>query len=171
MIGLAILELHLVDLQAEVVRASDDAMETRAAVSTGVTPEETFRRLLDVARWWDPAHTWGGDSTALSLEAVPNGCFCEKLPTGGVRHASVLYIDFGRLLRLSGALGPLQQFPLTGILDFTVEPQAGGSRIELTYRVAGHIEGGLTSLAPVVDGVLTGQLTRLGRFVDTGQPE
>ena len=30
--------------------------------------------VQDVGLWWDPAHTWSGDSVNLSLDARPGGC-------------------------------------------------------------------------------------------------
>ena len=49
------------------------------------------------------------DAKNLSIDARPGGCFCEKLPNGGgVEHARVVYVAPREVLRLSGALGPLQ---------------------------------------------------------------
>lgn len=161
-------------LQAEVVQASDGGFTSRIEIEVRRPPRESFQSLVDVASWWDSDHTFSGSSQNLSLEPRPNGCFCEKLPGGGgVRHAVVLYADPGRLLRMEGSLGPLQEHALTGILTFSIEgaPAGGrGSRVTLTYRVGGHFEGGLTRLAPIVDQVLAGQMKRLQSFIDDGRP-
>ena len=45
-----------------------------------------------------------------------------------------------------------------------VERTARGSRLTLNYKVAGFANGGAAKLAPVVDGVLAGQLARYRKY-------
>ena len=49
-----------------------------------------------------------------------------------------------------------------GIVALNAEDPDVGSRISFTYKVHGHLEGGFTELAPVVDRVIGAQLDRLG---------
>lgn len=157
--------------RAEVVELDDSGFTSRNEVSVSKGAEATFRGLVDVASWWDSAHTFSGSASNLSIDPVPNGCFCEKLPGGGgVRHAVVVFIEPGRRLRLEGSLGPLQEHAVTGVLTFSIEPAAQGSRLVLTYRVGGHLQGGLRAIAPIVDQVLSGQMRRLGNFIERGKP-
>ncbi len=124
-----------------------------------------------VGDWWDPAHTFSHEAHNLTMDAKPGGCFCERLPDGGgVQHMTVVYASPGKLLRLSGAMGPLQEAGLAGTLTWTLSPSADGTTVEMTYSVGGFRAGGLRDLAPAVDGVLRGQLARLKAFVETGRP-
>jgi hypothetical protein len=85
----------------------------------------------------------------------------------------VIYVDREKLLRLTGALGPLQEQALTGTLTWALEPAGEGTKLTATYRVAGHaeFEGGLPALAPLVDRVLGEQMERLRLYVETGSPQ
>jgi uncharacterized protein YndB with AHSA1/START domain len=125
------------------------------------SPDEMFRLLVKPQRWWDGAHTYSGAATNLRMDARAGGCFCEKVGRGSVEHGRVIYADPGKLLRLDAALGPLQEMAVTGILTFKLEPDAGGTRITMTYRVSGAMAMKGGKLAPVIDQVMTGQLNRL----------
>jgi hypothetical protein len=64
----------------------------------------------------------------LSLDRKPGGCFCERLPDGGgVQHMRVVYTSPDKLLRLSGAIGPLQEAALVGSMSWKLQ-QTGGRR-------------------------------------------
>lgn len=93
---------------------------------------------------------------------------CETWDGGASVHLNVVRVEEGRLLRLQGGLGPLQARPVTGLLDWRLEPgDEGGTSITLAYHVAG-VAGG--DWADPVDGVLALQLGRLARLVETGKP-
>jgi hypothetical protein len=68
-----------------------------------------------------------------------------------------------------GALGPLQEMGPTGVLTFTVAPHASGAKLTMAYRVSGDPGLGLDALAPLVDGVLNEQFSRLTQYVG-GEP-
>jgi uncharacterized protein YndB with AHSA1/START domain len=124
--------------------------------------------LVNIPMWWDPAHTWSGAARNLSLDARAGGCFCEKLAGGGsVQHARVVFVQPGKLLRLDGALGPLQEMPVTGVLTFALEPDGPGTRITMTYKVSGDLAARAAKLAPVVDQVLNAQIARLRNLANT----
>jgi uncharacterized protein YndB with AHSA1/START domain len=134
-------------------------------------PETVYRRIVrDIGRWWDPRHTWSGDAHNLSVDDRPGGCFCERLPEGGVQHLTVVLAAPARMLRLRGALGPLQGMAVEGSLTFALAPDQGGTGLRLTYAVGGYGPEGLQGLASAVDTVLGLQLDRLERFVETGRP-
>lgn len=136
------------------------------------SPGDVFEALVSrVGLWWDPAHTFSGDAGNLSIDARPGGCFCERFPDGGgVEHMRVVHVAPGELLRMSGALGPLQAFGLAGSLTWKVTGSEDGTTIELSYSVGGFMEGGFERVAPAVEAVLGEQLQRLALFVDTGRP-
>lgn len=135
-------------------------------------PDEVYNRLVsDVASWWDPVHTFSGDSTRLSIDDNPGGCFCETPGEGGgVSHLTIVYSAPGKMLRMSGGLGPLQALGVIGSLTVNLEEGGEGTMLEVSYRVGGYLKEGLDSWAQPVDGVLRGQFERLKRFIETGSP-
>lgn len=154
---------------AAVQEAKEGSFTNQSAVLVDVSPESAYKALRRVAAWWDPAHTWSGSAQNLSLDARAGGCFCERLAQGGtVQHARVLFAQPGKLLRMEGALGPLQEMAVTGILTFGLAPDGKGTRITMTYRVAGGLTMDGTKLAPLVDQVMTGQLERLRTYANSG---
>jgi len=103
---------------AEVVSANANGFEVRETVALVVPPEVAFGSFGDIAAWWDPQHTYSGDSANLSLALVPGGCFCERIPeSGGIEHLRVVFVDPGKRLVLTGALGPLLYEAATGVMD------------------------------------------------------
>jgi hypothetical protein len=159
--------------RAEIVNAGPNGFSIRhVAEAPNAAPPLVWAALADVAKWWDPEHTYSGDARNMSLEPVVRGCFCEKLGLyAGIEHASVVYAQPAKTLRLSGALGPLQQFGVIGSMTWQIDPAAGGSRITLTYNVGGYADRPLSEWATIVDEVLGVQLQRLARFLISGRPD
>ncbi len=153
---------------AEVVETRDGFFKIRSVVLVDLSPATAWRTLVRVPAWWDSAHTWSGAARNLSLEARAGGCFCEKLANGGsVQHARVVFAQPGQLLRLDGALGPLQEMPVTGLLTYSLAPDGPGTRITMTYAVAGALTLDSAKLAPLVDQVMTSQLERLRNYANS----
>jgi hypothetical protein len=151
--------------RAEVKETRENGFTIEATVMAEARPAVVYRQLVKVAGWWDPQHTWSGSAKNLRLDARAGGCFCEKLADGGsVQHARVAFAQPGKLLRLDGALGPLQEMAVTGVLTFSLAPDGPGTRIHMTYRVAGVLTMESTKLAPLVDQVMGIQLGRLSAF-------
>ena len=159
--------------RAEILSAGPSGFNIRQVVDApNIAPPAVWAALSDIAKWWDPEHTYSGDARNLTLEPIVRGCFCERLSLySGIEHMSVVYAQPAKTLRLLGALGPLQEFGVTGSLTLQIESAAGGSRITLTYNVGGFADRPLADWAPIIDEVLGGQLQRLGRFVTSGSPE
>ncbi len=158
--------------RAEVVARSAGGFQSRASVWVSRPPREAYERAVGaVARWWDPSHTYSGDASNLALEASAGGCFCERLAGGGsVQHLEVAYVQPGAAIRLLGGLGPLQELGASGALTWKFETIESRTRVTWTYRVTGMESADVEKLAGLVDQVLTVQVTRLGRFIDTGSP-
>ena len=80
---------------------------------------------------------------------------------------TVVYADPGKLLRLSGGLGPLQDLAVNGVMSWKLTEAAGKTTIEVTYKVGGYMPGGagVGALAGPVDSVVTTQVKRLAQFV------
>ena len=155
--------------RAEVKDTRENGFTIEATVMAEASPAVVYRQLVKVAGWWDPKHTWSGSARNLKLEPKAGGCFCEKLAEGGsVQHARVIFAQPGKLLRLEGALGPLQDMAVAGVLSFNLAPDGPGTRIQMTYRVAGILSMDSAKLAPLVDQVMGIQLGRLRSFASGG---
>jgi len=147
---------------AEVVESDERGFVIQHSVFAPAAPGHVWAALVDPARWWNPEHSWSGDSTNLTLAPVAGGCFCEALPgDGSVEHMRVIHSSPGQLLRMTGALGPLQAEALTGTLTIELAPEVEGTRITWTYLVGGYARFSLSGVAPSVDAVLSEQLARL----------
>ena len=127
-----------------------------------------YRTMTDgIDRWWNGDHSWSGNAANLHMVVERGGCFCERLPDGGVvEHLRLIYVAPGSELRFDGALGPLQTMAVQGRMIWKIEPAEHGSKITFTYHVHGHPAGGLANIAPAVDGVIGEQLTRLGQRLE-----
>jgi len=156
---------------AEVVDVGDNGFAVRDSATVAADADRAWAALVDVGKWWDPAHTYSGEAANLSLDPKPQGCWCERVAgKPAVVHMTVLFAQPGKLLRLSGGLGPLQAMAVTGTMTWTLAPAGNGTAVELSYVVGGYNRGGFKDLAPGVDAVLRAQFDRYVRFVNTGRP-
>jgi hypothetical protein len=157
---------------AEVVSASENGFEVRETVPLVVPPDFAFDSFRNIAAWWDPEHTYSGDAANLSLTLTAGGCFCERVPKtrGSVEHMRVAYLDPGKRLVMTGALGPLLYEAVAGVMDVQVKTIAGGSQLTLDYKAAGFASGGAAKLAPMVDEVLASQMKRFRAYA-TSRPK
>ena len=154
------------------VKTSADGFLVRHEMTVAAPPARVYDALVrELSTWWSPSHTYTGDARNLSIDAQPGGCFCEKYPAGGgIEHARVIHAAPGRLLRLSGALGPLAPDGVAGSLSWRMTLEGAGTKLELTYSVGGYMADGFEKIAPAVDRVLGEQAQRLKLFVETGKP-
>ena len=152
---------------AEVKGASTNGFEVESRVELPMPPAQLYHAFAEVPRWWSGDHTYSGNAANLSLELRPGGCWCEKLPSGGgVEHMRVAYVEPGKRIVLTGSLGPLLAEATTGVMQIAIEPTTAGSSLVMNYRAAGFHKGGAARLAPVVDQVLTAQMTRLRAYAE-----
>jgi uncharacterized protein YndB with AHSA1/START domain len=160
-------------VRGEVIESTAIGFSVRNAAAINAPPAVVYATLTDkIGGWWDPAHTFSHDAHNLSLDSKSGGCLCERLPDGGgVQHMTVVYASPGKLLRLTGAIGPLQEAALAATMTWNLSRAGDATEVELTYTVGGFRVGGFRDLPAVVDGVLRGQLTRLKAFVETGRPD
>lgn len=153
---------------AEVVSLDATGFAVRVEHRIAAPPSAVFAALLEPGRWWNGEHSWSGDTTNMTLDPRVGGCFCEKLPKSGGEsvHMRVIAIEPGRLLRMNGALGPFQAMGVAGTLSWELTADGAGSRLVQTYALGGHMGGQATALAPIVDGVMSGQAERLKAFAE-----
>jgi uncharacterized protein YndB with AHSA1/START domain len=157
---------------AEVVSASPNGFEVREQVPLAVSADEAFKAFSSLPSWWDPQHTYSGDASNLSLDVTPGACLCERMPKtgGGVEHLRVTYVEPGKRILFTGALGPLLFEAVAGVMDVQIKTAGAGSQVTLDYRAAGFAKGGADKLAPLVDQVLAGQMKRFRTFA-AAQPK
>ena len=109
----------------EVLDSSAGGFTVKSTIPIQASPDAVYRALVhDIGQWWDPEHTFSGDSHNLSIEEKPMGCFCEKLPNqGGVRHMEVVRFAPGKTLVMTGALGPLQTMAVAANMTIQISRQ------------------------------------------------
>lgn len=158
--------------QAEVVQSSDAGFIVRESVEVPAGVYESWATLVAPAKWWSGEHSWSGKAENLYIDSQATGCFCELMPVpegapegtrrGSVEHMHLIHVNPGRVLRMAGALGPLQGEAVTGVLTITLKPTDKGTRILWEYVVGGYMRFKPAEIAGAVDKVLGEQITRLG---------
>ena len=133
-------------------------------------PAQLWAALINWSGWWDPAHSYGGKPGGVVLEPRAGGRLHEEWAGGSVEHARVVNALPPGLLRLQGGFGPLQSLPVNAVLDFTLKPDGNGTRLTMTYRVAGAPVSKLDTLAAPVDAVMSAGFARLVTFAQAGKP-
>lgn len=124
----------------------------------------------DVGKWWPADHSWWGDASKLSISEKVGGCFCEINGSQQAWHMTVAFVDPGKLMRMTGGLGPLQGMGLDGALEWRFAEEKGGTRITLWYRAGGYTPDDLTKFVPVVDQVQGLQLRGLADYLRKQAP-
>jgi uncharacterized protein YndB with AHSA1/START domain len=160
---------------AKVTESSDSGFVVAHTARVAAKPDEVWKTLRMPDKWWSKAHTWSGDAANLWMDTQAGGCFCEKLPRddgtfGSVQHARILYADAGKLLRLSGGLGPLQSEAVTGTLTVVIQSNDKGSTILFEYVVGGYARFPMKTIAPAVDTVIGEQLAGLAKALGGALP-
>ena len=154
--------------RAEIIDATSSGFTLENTIHVAADAQAAWRALVDdVGRWWPRDHTWWGAASALSIEAQAGGCFCERNGAQQALHMLVTFVDPGKLLRMTGGLGPLQGMGLHGALEFRfAAAEGGGTTITLFYRAGGYTPDDLSQFAPVVDQVQAQQLGAVGQFLN-----
>ncbi len=161
--------------QAEVVETREDGFVTKDTAFVAASPKETWLALISPSGWWSSQHTWSADAANLRLTPQAGGCFCEKIPEivtpdsftleGSVEHMRVIQAYPERVLRMTGALGPLQSEPVAGILTIVLTevetPEGMATRIVWEYNVGGSMRYEVPVISKAVDGVMSLQLAGL----------
>ena len=170
----AIVALSLaVPASAEVVQSSPTHFVTRDSATVKAAPKAAWLTLIEPGGWWNGEHSWSGNAANLSIVPQGGGCFCERIPeeenasevglAGSAQHMTVVMAEPMKVLRMRGALGPLQSEPVDGVLTVTLQPDkaSGGTKLVWEYVVAGHMRFDVAKISKAVDGVMSEQLARL----------
>jgi len=154
---------------AVVVGADSHGFELRHTIDLPVPPAQALAAFGQVGSWWSKDHTYSGNAARLSLQLRPGGCWCEQLDGGGgVEHMRVAYYQPGKLVVLTGGLGPLLFEGTSGVMDVRATKTMTGSQLVINYRVGGFARGNGTEMALAVDQVLRDQTERLRAFASKG---
>lgn len=162
----------MTSVSAEVKVASPTGFQTVATCTVDLAADEAYQKLIaDFSTWYDASHSYSGRPENLSLD-LERSCMLEKLPDGGyVRHMEIVYHQPGKMLRMTGGLGPLQGMGVAGALSFAFAEADGQTTVTLTYNVSGADFLQLDKIAAPVDGVLAAQLKRFGAHCHKGRAE
>lgn len=139
---------------AEVKQSAPDGALIEHHYRLAAPPEAAWEALVHPERWWPEDHTWSGSRANLSLAPAAGGCYCETWDGGSAEHAHVVMALPGKMLRLRGSLGPLQDMAVTGVLTVELTPEGDGTGATVTYRVSGDPSHQLNGFIPVVDTVI-----------------
>ena len=162
---------------AEVTNTADNGFTVQHQAVIAGDNETVWKAMIAPSRYWNPDHSWSGNAENFYLVPQAGGCFCELIRTtsddniksseGSVQHMRVIYARNNKMLRLSGALGPLQGEAVTGTLTILLQPEGDSTVVRFTYKVGGYMEFPVDQIAPAVDGVIGEQLARLaGLFAE-----
>ena len=158
---------------ATVASSSAGAFTLRHEADLSKTPDEAWRSLGQIGRWWNGDHSYSSNANNLRLDLAAPGCFCERWSGGSVEHGRVVMAwthEGTKTLRLYAPLGPLQDMGVDAVWTVTISPRPGGSKVTWVYHVMGDPTLSLNTIAGPVDGVMTEQFGRLIRYIDTGAP-
>lgn len=161
-----------------IVRSPSASADVRDSSPSGFTVENSLlvpanaatvwtALVNDVDSWWPKDHSWWGQESKLTIDPRAGGCFCEISGKRQAQHLQVVFVDPPKLLRLTGALGPMQAMGLSGVLEWRLQAATGGTKITVWYRTGGYSPDDLRKLAPVVDHVQGLQLGGLARYLES----
>tara|TARA_R100001244_G_scaffold71741_2_gene58000 strand:- start:32096 stop:32740 length:645 start_codon:yes stop_codon:yes gene_type:complete len=173
--------------RAEVTNTADNGFTVQHQTVIAGDAEAVWKAMIAPSRYWNADHSWTGDAENFYLVPQAGGCFCELIRTtsgdniksseGSVQHMRVIYAHNNKILRMSGALGPLQSEAVTGTLTMQLQPQDQSTVVRFTYKVGGYMEFPVDQIAPAVDGVIGEQLARFSALfseteaADADQPD
>jgi hypothetical protein len=158
---------------AEVKSQTDLGFVSGHTAEVSAKPADIWKRLLAPKDWWSPAHSWSGKVDGFYIDAQAGGCFCELIQEkgadgktvqrGSVEHMRVIFVDKEKVLRMQGALGPLQSEAVLG--TFTVAMEAlkdgTGTKLSFNYSVGGYTRFPMAKMATAIDAVIAEQFASL----------
>jgi hypothetical protein len=154
--------------RAEVAATSSTGFTVVERRDVHATPADLGPALAAVSAWWNEAHTFSHKASNLSLATAAGSCFCERWATGSVQHAQVIYADTG-VVRLLGALGPLQGLAVQGVLSFRLaeaEKPGAPNVLEITYRIGGGEAADMQRWPALVDKMMSDTADHLAKYLD-----
>ncbi len=149
---------------AEVQQSASDSAVIVHRFQVSASPDVAWAALTHPERWWPSDHTWSGNAANMRLRAEAGACFCENWDDNSAEHGRVIMALPGKLLRINGALGPLQEMAVTGVLSIQLAAKEDGTEATVTYRLSGDASHKLDAFIPVVDKVVGQQFGSFASF-------
>jgi uncharacterized protein YndB with AHSA1/START domain len=158
------------EVSGEVIDAGPNGFSLANELTIDAGRAEVWQAAVDhVGQWWSNDHTISGDAGNMSIEAVPQGCFCEAIGDhAGIVHLTVTFVNPQIILRLTGGLGPLGLMGTNGNMTWEFFDAGDGTRVKFSYVVGGYRPEGLDSIAEPVDFVIGEALMLLKTYVEAG---
>ena len=157
------------EVLGEVVDSGPNGFSLVNELTVNASRAEVWQAAVNhVGQWWSDDHTISGDASNMSIDAVPQGCFCESIGDhAGVVHLTVTFVNPQIILRLTGGLGPLGLMGINGNMTWEFIDAGEATLVRFSYVVGGYRPGGLDAVAGPVDSVIGEALTRLKTHVET----
>ena len=158
---------------AEIKAQGDNGFNVVHIATVEAEPDVIWKRLITPKEYWSSAHSWSGSVDGFILDPRAGGCFCELIQekdakgkpktVGSVEHMRVIFAQPGKVLRMQGALGPLQSEAMLGTLTVAITPakEGRGTTVSLSYVAGGYMRYKLSEIAPAVDKVIGEQFAGL----------
>lgn len=158
---------------AEVKSVADNGFSVVHIADVDASPMVIWSRLISPKEYWNKTHSWSGSVDGFYLDPKAGGCFCENMLTtdakgkskvaGTVEHMRVIFADPGKVLRMQGALGPLQSEAVLGTMTVAIVPSKSGtgSTLSISYVVGGFMRYKTPEISAAVDKVIGEQFNSL----------
>ena len=174
-LAFAVLVLGMTSQEApgEVTDAGPNGFSLVNELTINGSRAEVWQAAVDhVGQWWSDDHTISGDAGNMTIEAVPQGCFCEAISDhAGVVHLTVTFVNPEIILRLTGGLGPLGLLGINGNMTWEFFDAGEDTRVRFSYVVGGYRPEGLEDIAEPVDFVIGEALMLLKAHVETNSED
>ena len=131
--------------QAEVTNTAANGFTVQHQTAIAGDPEAVWKALIAPSRYWNGEHSWSGNAENFYLVPQAGGCFCElirsssddniKSSEGSVQHMRVIFAHNHKMLRLSGALGPLQGEAVAGTLTLLASKTIATKAVQKTAAI------------------------------------
>lgn len=148
---IAIIMAHATILISQESKPRYDAFAFDQQLTLPGTPETVFDKITgDISPWWD--HSFSDKPYKLYIEPKPGGGFYEIFDEqgNGVKHATVIYADRGKMLRFEGPLG-LSGMAVNMVCTYKFEPAGSDStRLTLDVHGAGEVPEGIPAIVEQV---------------------
>ena len=151
---------------AEVVERHADGFTLNYERRVNASHQAVFGAVGRPSDWWSDAHTYSGNAGHIRLDLRPGGCWCEDLPSGGVKHGEVVLVwPERRMVRFDAPFGPLQSIGADAVLTMSWAELEGQSdrSLKWTFVVSGP---GAGAMADTIDGVMSEQFGRLAEHLE-----
>ena len=157
------------EVPGEVIDSGPNGFSLVTELTINASRAEVWQAAVDhVGQWWSNDHTISGDAGNMSIDAVPQGCFCESIGDhAGVVHLTVTFVNPQIILRLTGGLGPLGLMGINGNMTWEFFDAGEATLVRFSYVVGGYRPEGLDGIAEPVDSVIGEALMLLKTYVET----